>query len=640
MTTTLTVDMDDRTQRKWDEFITTLGVAEAATGELDDAAKELAAEMKHAEDEANAAERRIEELAIAVKRGSDEFGTMSKSVKLTQDKLDDLNKSTQFLKGGTFIEIGRAIISGLKAADQFIGSMAEKGNKNFESLHESTERLKNSFQKMADTASKTDFGAGVMKIATNQVDRMAEGVEALPELWENLGTVIRETHASAVEGWGEYGRTVREATDYQAQLTAEAQRTRQEAVKADEMAKEYSKGREAAESGLKALADDRRRQESQAFASRIGNEQQLSVEIQKQNELLKSEKITKDEVKAIVEKIVLLEQRRGGIQQEQKKYFDEQAAGWKKYYEDRQKADDDAIKKRQDAEKEAAKKRMEEHESEIKYRIDVYQAGLKQQLEADKKAQKERQDQLQELTKVYSGGMRLDDAKGKSIELERKASEQILQIRQQMTMQYMKGDVQGFMQSRQKQFEIYQQYLQAEKDLRDKFSKEGNIIDKIKGGFTNKDVLGQVEKNRIDKIRKDREADRPDPFENDDVVDPKEARQRARYDRETKRQEQNARRNLRRDMQRGNVGEEEVANATNDLTKATIDAAQSSKKLTETQKGALRAAFDAQKSLAQNQKQTNEELDALRQDFEDLKALTEPDSMGNARKRAAVGSRR
>lgn len=639
MTTTLTLDMEDRTQRAWDEFITTLGVAEKATEELDDVAKQVAADMKAAGDIINESERRIEELAIAVRKGSDEFGNMSRSVKVTQERMQEVEKSMGFLKGGTIIEVGRALIDGLRAGSEFISSMAERGNVQFMKLDGSIKNLKSSWEKFWDTVAKTDVGGKVLEWAERKISEIAEGIEALPELYENLGTVSDEYFASSVEGWGEYGRTVREAADYQSQLTAEVQRSRQEAIKAEEQEKAFAEGRKSAEEGLRALADDRRRQDDQIAASRIGNEQQLNIEIQKQEELLKSGKVTKEEVRAIVEKIVILEQRRSGVQAEYKKYLDDEAAGWRKYYDDRKRLEDDAIKQRETAEQDAARKRQEEFEKEQKSRLDIYQYNLKQQRDADEKANRERQKQQQELERSYSGGMSLGDARTKSVDIEMKTQQQIGQIRQQQIQQYIKGDVQGFMQSQQKQYEILGQSLQAQKELREKFAKEGNVLDQLKGSMSEKDILSQIEKNRIDKLRQDREKNRPDPFANDDVVDPQEARIRARYDRETKRQEQNTRRNLRRDMQQGNVGEEEVAKATNDLAGKTIDAAQKSGDLSKQQADALRAAADAQQKQADNAKSQGEEINTLKERFEEIAAQVEGDSMANARGRSRRAGR-
>ncbi len=628
MATTLTIEAVDNTQKKWDDFITTLGVAEKKTGQLDEAAQKLADEMARAESETNAAERRIEELAVAIRKGSDEFGVMSKSVRATQEQLERIEKTTGFLKGGAVIEIFRAIGDGARKAGELISAMAEKGNVRFAELDKTISKTKSSFERMLDVASKTDFGGSTLDYANQQIGKINAGMEALPELWENLGTVVDQFFASAVSGWGEYGKQIQEAADYQAMLTKRIQDSRQASIESDEAAKQSAAGRKAASETEAALATQHRREAEQAAAAQIHNEAGLNNEIQKQLDLLNSGKVKQEEIKAVQEKIAILEQRRSGIRAEYQQYLNDEAAGWKRYYDEERRQREDAEKERQKAEDDAAKQRLDSQQKELSEKLRAYKENLQQQRQEAERYEREQQARLKDLTQQYSGGMRGSDARSKSIEIEMKTQEQIGQIRQQQIQQYVNGDVKGFMDSQKKQYEILQQSLTAQKQLREKFSKEGNVLDQLKSQMSQKDILNQLKDQRsMDAVRnlagKDAEGfgafRRQKSLGRDNVTD-EENRMADQFRRSADRAERDARRGVDRDARRGKIGEEEVTKATGDLANKTIDAAQKSGKLSEQQAEAMRAAAKAQQAAADKAVEQGQEIESLKEQFEEISA--------------------
>lgn len=315
-----------------------------------------------------------------------------------------------------------------------------------------------------------------------------------------------------------------------------------------------------------------------------------------------------------------------------------ESASWKKYHDERIHDAVEASRKQyeesQKAVKDALKKQTDEEAKEIETRIAIYRDGVKRRLKEEEEATKAAKQRMADLSKLFEGGTRLADVKSQALQLEQSTQQQIAQIRMQAMQQYVQGDVKGFLESRQKALEIEQQFQKARKDLQDKFAKEGNALDKIKASIPDKNILEQIEKNRIDKIRKDREKDRPDPFENDDVVDPREARIRARYDRETKRQEDIARRNLRRDMRQGNVGEEEVSKATNDLTSKVLDSTKQTGEVGKAVVEGLRAQMKAHEAAIDRDKKIQEAVTDLTDKVEELAAMNGPDTMGEARGRS------
>jgi hypothetical protein len=228
-------------------------------------------------------------------------------------------------------------------------------------------------------------------------------------------------------------------------------------------------------------------------------------------------------------------------------------------------------------------------------------------------AEQEKDKRIKDLAGKFGGGMKLDDAQKQFADITKGANADLAKLQQQKIQQYVNGDVKGFMESSKEEFRIKQETYQKLAELKRKFEKEGGALEQIKAGISDRDKLNQIMQNRFNEATEGKDLSKGELA-------------KARRD---------AFRSTKRDFERGNIGEEEVAKATNDLTKQTIDAAQSSKKLSDEQKEALRASFDAQKSLAQNQKQAREEIAALRQDFEDLKSLTDDDSMSQARGRAS-----
>lgn len=636
MPATLTLDLNDRTQKAWDEFIDTLGVAKDSTDGLDIAAKRLAEDMKEADARAHALEQNVNDLAIAAKKGSDEFGNMSRSVRASEDAIKGVANSGKSAGGaggggGLFgvtnlnsaLEIVGKLTQGFQWARDQAKALGESGNKAFSELEQSIVSVEKSWESARAKFGAGDFGQGLAASAKSFSEEMGKGLDALPDLFENFGVISREFFATSVEGWGEYGKSVRSATDYQNELTFAAQRTRDAVIETQRAEAEAAKGREAAASVTKGLAELRRKEADQAAAAGIHNEQGINLEIQKQVDLLNSGKVKQEEIKAILEKIGALEQRRAGVRQEAEQAIRDEAAGWNRYYEERKRSEENLAKEQAKIEEDARKKRQAEYENEIKQRIDIYRYQLKQQQDAEEKAAKEREARVNALAQSYRSGPQAGDTQRQSVDIERRAQEQIAKIRQQQIQQYVTGDVKGFFESERQKYDILNQSLQAQKQLRDKFLKEASPVEQIKAQITDKDLAAQIEKDRLDKLRADRAKNRPDPFANDDVVDPKEERQRARYDRETRRQEQNARRQLRRDMQRGNVGEDEVNQATNNLVKATVDRAQQEGKVGAQQAEAMNKVVEIEKQRLEQDQQREAEAKALTESLEEVRGQLE-----------------
>lgn len=86
-------------------------------------------------------------------------------------------------------------------------------------------------------------------------------------------------------------------------------------------------------------------------------------------------------------------------------------------------------------------------------------------------------------------------------DLQQKATTEISRVRMKQILAHHVQDKNGFLEARRQEHELIRQYQKDQKNLDERFAVDGNAIDKIQMGFAAKNVLKEVELQRLDAAR-------------------------------------------------------------------------------------------------------------------------------------------
>lgn len=289
-------------------------------------------------------------------------------------------------------------------------------------------------------------------------------------------------------------------------------------------------------------------------------------------------------------------------------------------YRDYLKSIDDKKRADEEASKERSRLVQEEYREKLNF-IRKQRDEEKRLADEQARAQEAR---VKELATSFGSGMSLKDARGSSVDLERNALQQIGQLRQQATQQFVSGDVKGYMQSHQNAIQIYQQTLQQMKKLKDDFAKEGSVLDQVKGKFSNKDVLGQVADSRFLEAGKglmEKSKDAFDAFRKQKAggeLSGDEERLSRQFQRDADKLQRDIMRQVNRDARNGRIGDDESARALNTLASRTVDTAQKQGKLNNDQAEGFRKAIEANAELAANAEAKSKQIEEMDKKLDDV----------------------
>lgn len=261
--------------------------------------------------------------------------------------------------------------------------------------------------------------------------------------------------------------------------------------------------------------------------------------------------------------------------------------------------------------------------------------------EEAKASAKARQSRVDEMGKRFGSGMSRGDVRTEAIDIERKTLTEIGRVRQQATQAFVTGDVKGFHEARQQEYQLLQQGLSEQKKLRDRFAKEGSTLEKIKSGFSDQDIAKQVADDRLMKAGKDRmgtderfkggaEAFQKGKSQELSSYDQKLAKD---YQREVERMQRQINRETQRDFKKGRIGEDEATQATNNLVNQTVKTAEQQGGVNQETIGGLRQAAENQQQMQQQLQQQQEESKAISDALAEVKSRLD-DSGGGSRERA------
>lgn len=246
---------------------------------------------------------------------------------------------------------------------------------------------------------------------------------------------------------------------------------------------------------------------------------------------------------------------------------------------------------------------------------------------------------MESLKQQFQGGMTGKDFLEKQNDIAGKANEQLLKLKQQQTKSYLTGDVKGFFEAEQQKTQIVAEALKAQKELRDKFGKEGNVLDKIKGQLSGKDVMGQVQKDRLEKARQDMldKLHGEGKLGQDGKVFGGTSAEREKSQLNLNKQLADARnkaqKQFQKDLRGGKIGQEETDRATNDLTRNVVDTGRKTGQLSSDTAAGLKAALDAQQEAANKIQQHDEEIQETTEKLNDVLEQLR-DEGGKGRQRA------
>lgn len=305
----------------------------------------------------------------------------------------------------------------------------------------------------------------------------------------------------------------------------------------------------------------------------------------------------------------------------------EEMIAQQKEIDERKRMRDQAIKEEENA-------RLET----IRRNLAAAKEAIREQAKAEEEAARARQSRIKELSTQYGGGMRAADAVKSQRDIQTSANRELAQLHQQMIQQYVTGDVRGFMDSARKQVEIKQNALKAMRELENKFSKDGGLLEQIKGGLSDDDKLNQVTKNRQrDAVkdlvgRKENQkafADLRRANQGAELTD-EEQQGVARLRHEADKLEKRIKAQTRRDANRGKIGEDEVVKAEGDLVKSTVDSAAKSGKFSDEAVAGMKDAAKVQQQQAEKVVQNQKELAAVREQLAEVSRMLQGEVNGGS----------
>ncbi|MCC7425019.1 MAG: hypothetical protein IT428_32520 [Planctomycetaceae bacterium] len=628
MATTLTLNLDDNAARGFAEVARQISEAAGAAGKLESAAEK-------ADDALNP--QTVAALRAELKGLASEYDNVADEAKKAGDQAkgvgDSSGKMTAIASTVTAgIETFRMFREGVQMAREKIHELAELGIPEFESLDRSISETSSSLNHLIVGFGKGTGSISLLENALNgvqyvfdtlsgvtqeerlQIDGLAKAMKTLDDISTAVSAKAQQADIQRVDSLTQ----VRDAIEHQKQLIEELgkladQSDNERALQAQKLVDLHNQ--EAAllqrrAENEKFLADFRKQGAAEAEANdlkQITSLEQINQLISDQvyfvQQLSDRDSVSAEEMQQTRERLTRLDQRRK-----------------------------DLIREVADAEKKAAEdarqlaEKSERETNEIRQRELEEYARIEQRKREELKrtAEQAARDAEAKFRQNVEGMMRGPTAsgtQGQSVEIERKTQEQIAQIRQQQIQQYVTGDVKGFFESQKKQLEILQQSLEAQRQLREKFAKEGSPLEQIKASFTDKDIGKAVEDQRAtdavkkltEKRQEEWEAFQRQRKEGRSGVSEEENRMADRLRRDAERAERQARGQARRDIRRGNVSEQEVNQATNNLVQATINAAEKNGDVGKETAQTLRAGIEAQQKAAEVATQQAAEIKELQE---------------------------
>lgn len=640
MASTITLNLDDRTDAQWQEFVDNLVGAKKATDATTESAKKLGDAVK-AVDPSN-----FSDLEAKAKQASDSFDGMARSAKASGSAMSSAGKS-----GG--VEFATSVTAAIQIFDkmgQIAGVVADKieelskrGNPALVDLAKQVDDTKSSWNDFLELMSHTDFGKQSIEQSTSILKQEADGLRALPELWENLTTIAHDYGDSVSDALNRVvGRENELSGAVQQQIRAR-QDARQAAIAQGSESAAAAERATIAEKALNAVLRIRKDSAQAAQDARLGNDAAVEQAIQKQVEAIRTQKMSAEELESALQRIQRLEQQRQKLAEDGSQVF-------QKDMEDNARASEELYKRRVDAEEKANETSRKEQEAATKAQedFDRREAEHWQKLEDKKReelrrtAEEEsrlREQRVSKMSDKFSGGMGLGDARAKEIEISQKTTQQIGELRQKATQAYVTGDVKGFFQARRQEYQILQQGLMEQKKLREQFSKEGNTLDKIKAGFSGKDIGKQVADDRFKSAGKEFVEKNKEGFgafmkgkQGGELTDV-EKKLSEKFQRDADKLQRDIQKQTQRDIKQGKIGQEEVGKATNELVNKTIDQAEKSGQFQQETVDALRQAAQTIQSNAEQTQQQSEELKGLSEQIAEVKSQLD-ESGGSSRQRA------
>lgn len=475
---------------------------------------------------------------------------------------------------------------------------------------------------------------------------------------ENVGmmtTLVREFQAATVEAQGGSGEAYKreiELLEKQYEITEKLKK--QNADNRDDFARARAIN-EAVENAISA--------EELQLRLRNANVEQIREEVQQTKEMMgklaQQGRLDEELAKDMEGRLVWLAKRERELIAEtakarndallktfeaQQRYAEEQDRKARQSVSDEMRQYQQDREDRRRADEQASKERMREIEAEVRERIQGQQRIREELRKTQEEERRNREQRIKELAGQMGGGMSGKDARQQAVEIERNTLQQIGQLRQQATQSFVTGDVRGFFEARQKEHELLQEALQKQKQLREKFGKEGTVLDKIKGQFGDKDILNQVTENRFQEAGKgliEKNRDAFDAFRKQKAggsLSEDEQRLSRQFQRDAEKLQRDIARQTNRDARGGRIGEEETTKATNTLVNRTIDAAQKQGKLGDDAVQGLRQAAEANQALADKSQQQSKEIEEINQKLADVVEQVRNDT-GSGTARAKRGAR-
>ena len=286
---------------------------------------------------------------------------------------------------------------------------------------------------------------------------------------------------------------------------------------------------------------------------------------------------------------------------------------------DRIREQNSAYEQSRRAEQQAAEQRSRDQAEELREFLQAENRKREEQKRTADEQSRAYQQRVRDMAGKFSSGMSGADVRQQSVDLEMKTLDQIGQLRQKAVQSFVTGDVRGFFEARQQEYQLLQQSLQQQKQLREKFAKEGNLVDQMKSQFGGKDVLNQVAENRFQDAGKgllERNQAAADAYRRQrsgGTLTGDEQRMVKQLEREAEKLRSDIMRQVNRDARAGKIGEEEANRATNSLVNSTVKNMEQSGKFSREVTDGLRAATD----------NTQKTTEAIQQQSELIKQVQE-----------------
>lgn len=557
----------------------------------------------------------FQELTQAMKRADAAAEGLRGSAKGVGDAFDDVRKKTKSIDLTTKLMGAKAAFDAVVGAGRgvlgVVDNLAAKGSPAFVVLKNRLDAVGGSFAKLAESDS--------VQIAAARTANAIEGIiiplaGKVADAWVGAQNSITRAIARA----GEYVGAFPEGTaDEAADMTSpEGMRRELEAVKAEAQRLKAMEQRKALTESLAKLDQQFADASYERGLKYIHTREKINRLIEQEEKALRTAadagKLTDEDRVRGLNRIAQLRKRNIEIIAEETKAAEDAYLKEKKFKDDLRKAGEDFARDMERADMERSRREADA----ARQRIDAIKAQAQ-------------------------GSVTLQQTQQSIVDIQRNLATEAQKFREQYVNAFVSGDVKGAMAAADG---FRQAHLKAVADVqaaRDKLLKQGGPLENIRAGITDQDKAQEVLRSRLEKARQEAldKAKANQGIQTDQFgraiggTKHEQAQNQRELNRMTREAEARTRRQFGRDMKGGRIGEEEVTQATNNLTNRTIDHARQTGKIGAETAAGLKAAADAQQEAANQIQEHAQTINALQDSFSQIQDQL-AESSGATRRRA------